>query len=279
MPATRIDGGPSAPRTQVAACRVGDLPEQGGAPTIDLETPKVALAVGAHPDDIEFGCGATLAKWAAAGCRIHHLVLTDGSKGTWDTSANIDELKRLRRVEQLEAARLVGGGDVTFLDNSGRGARIRLGNAKSRMRGHSPGAPGRALGARPMAALQAASRSQKCRMAGYGRPRSSTWTRHSSRRRDRAQTFSPTFVGGRYAESRRRCRGSTLDDKLNALMAHKSQHVSTMGIGGGSMSRSDPQIEADAFAERIRGQLAAHGQLLESPWARPSIEWIPPDQD
>ena len=29
----------------------------------------VALAIGAHPDDIEFGCGATLAKWAAAGCR------------------------------------------------------------------------------------------------------------------------------------------------------------------------------------------------------------------
>lgn len=50
--------------------------------SVDLPTPSVALAIGAHPDDIEFGCGATLAKWAAAGCRIHHLVLTDGSKGT-----------------------------------------------------------------------------------------------------------------------------------------------------------------------------------------------------
>ena len=33
---------------------------------LDLETPERALAIGAHPDDIEFGCGATLAKWAAA---------------------------------------------------------------------------------------------------------------------------------------------------------------------------------------------------------------------
>jgi LmbE family N-acetylglucosaminyl deacetylase len=48
----------------------------------DLAVPASALAIGAHPDDVEFGCGATLAKWAAQGCTVHHLVLTDGSKGT-----------------------------------------------------------------------------------------------------------------------------------------------------------------------------------------------------
>jgi LmbE family N-acetylglucosaminyl deacetylase len=46
--------------------------------THDLPVPASALAIGAHPDDVEFGCGATLAKWAAAGCIVHHLVLTDG---------------------------------------------------------------------------------------------------------------------------------------------------------------------------------------------------------
>ena len=66
------------------------------------------LAVFAHPDDIEFGCGATLAKWAAAGCRIHHLVLTDGSKGTWNPDADIAALIRTRRAEQTEAARRLG---------------------------------------------------------------------------------------------------------------------------------------------------------------------------
>ncbi|MGA1724453.1 MAG: PIG-L deacetylase family protein, partial [Ilumatobacteraceae bacterium] len=44
-----------------------------------LPTPERALAIGAHPDDVEFGAGGTLARWAAAGCRVMHLVCTDGS--------------------------------------------------------------------------------------------------------------------------------------------------------------------------------------------------------
>ena len=35
--------------------------------TLDRRAPARVLAIGAHPDDIEFGCGATLAKWADAG--------------------------------------------------------------------------------------------------------------------------------------------------------------------------------------------------------------------
>ena len=69
----------------------------------------VALAIGAHPDDVEFGCGATLAKWAAAGCVVHHLVCTDGSKGTWDPDADVAALAARRQVEQREAARRLAG--------------------------------------------------------------------------------------------------------------------------------------------------------------------------
>lgn len=75
----------------------------------DLPTPRVALAIGAHPDDIEFGCGATLAKWAADGCTIHHLVCTDGSKGTWDPWADKVALAERRQIEQCEAARRLAG--------------------------------------------------------------------------------------------------------------------------------------------------------------------------
>jgi len=88
------------------------------AATTDLAPPSSALAVGAHPDDIEFGCGATLAKWAAAGCTVHHLVCTDGSKGTWDATANTAALARVREDEQREAARRLAGeraGEVRFL--------------------------------------------------------------------------------------------------------------------------------------------------------------------
>ena len=84
--------------------------------TVDVGVPARALAVGAHPDDIEFGCGATLAKWSEAGCQASLLVCTDGSKGTWDANADIAALVDRRQREQSEAARRLGAtGEVRFL--------------------------------------------------------------------------------------------------------------------------------------------------------------------
>ena len=80
--------------------------------SFNLETPRIALAVGAHPDDVEFGCGGTLAKWSQLGCEIHHFVMTDGSKGTWDSTADTTVLVQRRRAEQINAhLRLGGRGD------------------------------------------------------------------------------------------------------------------------------------------------------------------------
>ncbi len=82
----------------------------------NLDVPARALAVGAHPDDVEFGCGATLAKWAAAGCEVHHLVCTDGSKGSWDPDEDTAALVERRQEEQRAASRALGGaGRVVFL--------------------------------------------------------------------------------------------------------------------------------------------------------------------
>ena len=86
------------------------------SPSIDLAAPERALAIGAHPDDIEFGCGATLAKWAAAGCAVTLLVLTDGSKGSWDAEADQSGLVAARRREQERAAEALGARGVVFLD-------------------------------------------------------------------------------------------------------------------------------------------------------------------
>ncbi|MDP9005463.1 MAG: PIG-L family deacetylase, partial [Actinomycetota bacterium] len=83
---------------------------------LNLEVPGSALAVGAHPDDVEFGCGATLAKWAAQGCSVHHLVCTDGSKGSWDPAKDRAELVVERQVEQRAAAKALGAtGECVFL--------------------------------------------------------------------------------------------------------------------------------------------------------------------
>lgn len=56
------------------------------------------LAIGAHPDDIEFGCGGTLIKYAGQGHEVFLLVMTDGSAGGD---------KAIRRQEQEESARIL----------------------------------------------------------------------------------------------------------------------------------------------------------------------------
>jgi LmbE family N-acetylglucosaminyl deacetylase len=86
--------------------------------TRNLPTPASALAIGAHPDDVEFGCGGLLAKWAADGCVVHHQICTDGSKGTWDVDADVHALALRRQDEQRAAARRLAGssaGEVRFL--------------------------------------------------------------------------------------------------------------------------------------------------------------------
>jgi LmbE family N-acetylglucosaminyl deacetylase len=82
---------------------------------VDLAVPGRVLAVGAHPDDIEFGCGGTLAKWADAGADVQLCVCTDGSKGTWDAQADLAKLIATREDEQRDAAARLGAVDVHFL--------------------------------------------------------------------------------------------------------------------------------------------------------------------
>ncbi len=84
--------------------------------TTDPELRARVLAIGAHPDDIEFGCGATLAKWARAGSHVELLVLTDGSKGTWEPDQDLAALVATRRDEQRAAAHALGARQVHFLD-------------------------------------------------------------------------------------------------------------------------------------------------------------------
>lgn len=87
-----------------------------GARSGPLPVPARALAIGAHPDDIEFGAGATLAGWAAQGCEVSLLICTDGSKGTWDANADIATLVATRQAEARAAATALGAtGAVVFL--------------------------------------------------------------------------------------------------------------------------------------------------------------------
>jgi bacillithiol biosynthesis deacetylase BshB1 len=69
------------------------------------------LAIGAHPDDVEFGCAAILIKEIKKGNRVKLLVLSRGEAGTGGTP-------ELREQESREAARMMGA-EIEFLDFGG----------------------------------------------------------------------------------------------------------------------------------------------------------------
>jgi LmbE family N-acetylglucosaminyl deacetylase len=77
-------------------------------PELLEEVPVRALAIYAHPDDPDVGCGGTLAAWSAKGCEVHVLLCTDGDKGATDSSVEPGELASRRAVEAAESASLVG---------------------------------------------------------------------------------------------------------------------------------------------------------------------------
>ncbi len=80
------------------------------------EKPQNILVILAHPDDPEFFCGATLARWARAGHAIHYFLLTCGDKGFDDIHATTDQICRTRHAEQNAAAAIIGVKSVRFLD-------------------------------------------------------------------------------------------------------------------------------------------------------------------
>ena len=221
-----------------------------------VAVPASALAVGAHPDDVEFGAGGTLAKWAAAGCVVHHLVCTDGSKGTWDPAADLPALVARRQDEQREAARRLAGdraGEVRFLgrvdgdltsDRATRRATSPGSSASCGPTSCSATTRGSATGCTPTTATPAGSSCDAIVAA-------------------RDPHFFPEHglappppggaaaVGGRRARTTSRTSAAFVDRKLAALEAHESQFESTMHAADAS--------ELDAFRARIRARLAELG--------------------
>src|SRR5204862_4748709 len=74
-----------------------------------------ALVLFAHPDDAEFMCGGTVARWARDGCDVHYVVITDGSAGSNEPGVTREELRPVREREQRAAAAVLGVKSVTFL--------------------------------------------------------------------------------------------------------------------------------------------------------------------
>jgi LmbE family N-acetylglucosaminyl deacetylase len=83
--------------------------------------PAQVMVVTPHPDDAEYGVAGTVARWAKEGREIIYVVCTNGDKGTSDTNMKPEELAKIRELEQLSAANLLGVREVIFLRHPDQG--------------------------------------------------------------------------------------------------------------------------------------------------------------
>ena len=84
-------------------------------PDTTFPVPKTAMAVFAHPDDVDFGCSGTLAAWIERGCKVTYCVLTSGQKGTHDPKMTPSKMAATREREQRAAGEAIGVTGFVFL--------------------------------------------------------------------------------------------------------------------------------------------------------------------
>lgn len=85
------------------------------SPDNDTASLHTVMGIFAHPDDPEFFCGGTFAKWAAEGRQITFVLATSGDKGTHDLSLTSEQLVSIREAEERAAAACLGVPEVVFL--------------------------------------------------------------------------------------------------------------------------------------------------------------------
>jgi LmbE family N-acetylglucosaminyl deacetylase len=229
--------------------------------SLNLPPPAVALAIGAHPDDVEFGCGATLAKWAKAGCVVHHLICTDGAKGSWDPAADVAELVVTRQGEQRAAARALGAtGACVFLGwpdgelESGLRQRWEVAYWIRRLQptvvlGHDPWKRYRLHPDHRHAGLLAVEGVVAARDPHFFPEQALPHHRPSALLLFEADEADHVEDVAGYA-----------DAKLAALHSHTSQLLSTMHIDP-SAGAAEADAQRQAFDDRTRAKLTRHGAL------------------
>ena len=78
-------------------------------------TPKRVMVIVAHPDDIEFSCAGTIARWVKEGAEVCYVLCTSGDVGIIDPHITKAEATAIREAEQTAAAAVVGVHNVVYL--------------------------------------------------------------------------------------------------------------------------------------------------------------------
>ncbi|MGQ9889505.1 MAG: PIG-L deacetylase family protein [Aggregatilineales bacterium] len=81
----------------------------------NAQTSKRIMGIFAHPDDPEFFCGATFARWAREGADITFVLATSGDKGSSDPLMTSEKLTEIREEEERRSAAVLGVQEVVFL--------------------------------------------------------------------------------------------------------------------------------------------------------------------
>jgi LmbE family N-acetylglucosaminyl deacetylase len=79
---------------------------------------KVVLAIGAHPDDMDFGASGTLAKLISEGWKAYLIICTDGSRGSDDPTMTHARLAAIRKKEQEASGKTLGIKKIYFLKHA-----------------------------------------------------------------------------------------------------------------------------------------------------------------
>lgn len=79
-----------------------------------MSAPRI-LVITAHPDDVDFGAGGSVAAWTSAGSEVSYCIITDGGAGGFDEAVPREQIPGIRRAEQTAAAAVLGVSDVVFL--------------------------------------------------------------------------------------------------------------------------------------------------------------------
>ena len=74
------------------------------------------LVVTAHPDDVDFGAGGTIAGWVTEGIHVSYCICTNGDQGGNDDEVPRSEIPTIRQSEQRAAGQVLGVEDITLLD-------------------------------------------------------------------------------------------------------------------------------------------------------------------
>lgn len=92
------------------------MSQENSPPPDAWDAPQRILVVLAHPDDPEFFCGATIARWTQAGHHVSYWLLTCGDKGSDDRQISGEQLCGTRHVEQQAAAAVLGVHEIHYLE-------------------------------------------------------------------------------------------------------------------------------------------------------------------